>query len=203
MTWSLATEDELSESIGFRLLIEQGITPTQCLRKGGYGYLSSRMSNWIALAKLHPVVLLTDLDRLACPVALRTAWFENRPLPASLCFRIAVREVEAWLLADPVAIRSLFGKAVKLPIAPESLLDPKMLLLQLVNAKASRDLKEDMLRVENGSLKQGPGYNARLCDMVCTVWDPARASARAPSLARARDRLAELAGAVRIKDAHK
>lgn len=202
MTWSLATEDELSETIGLRLLEEHGVTPTQCLRRGGYGYLRSKMSNWIALAKLHPVVLLTDLDQMACPVQLRVDWFKNKQLPTSLCFRIAVREVEAWLLADPAAINTLFGKSVKLPLAPEHLPDPKRTLLQLVDSKGSRDLKEDMIRVESGVLKQGVGYNARLSGIVRTAWDPVRAAERAPSLARARVRLDELARAVRIKDVH-
>jgi hypothetical protein len=197
MTWYLAIEDELSEAIGLRLLDEQGITPFQPLGKKGNGYLKTKMQNWIALAKQYPVVLLTDLDRLACPVALRTDWFENKPLPDTLCFRIAIREVEAWLLADTIAINTLMGKTIKVTTEPEALEDPKTHLLNLVATKGSRALKEDMIRVDAGSVRQGVGYNARLCHMVRTEWNPARAAERSPSLARARQRLAELAASKR------
>mgnify|MGYP001586866076 CR=1 FL=1 len=201
MTWSLATEDELSETVAIRLLEEQGITPDQRLRKGGYGYLRSKVSSWKDLARLRPVLLLTDLDDLVCPVALKADWFGPPPLPPWLCFRIAVREVEAWLLADHMAMKVLYGKKSKMPLAPETLPDPKQHLLQLA-LKAPRVVKDDIVRCEGSVLKQGVGYNARLCDLVRTTWDPDRAARLAPSLAKARCRIAELAHAVRIEDAH-
>ena len=196
MIWTLATEDELSETVGIRLLQENGITPFQCLRRGGYGYLRAGMDKWKALAKRQAVVVLTDLDRLACPVALRTDWFQNEVLPAQLCFRIAVREVEAWFLADHDAMDSLYGKKFKLPALPESLPDPKLKLLQLA-VRASRDIKHDLVRIEGEKLLQGLGYNTRLCQLAKTIWDPDRAATRSPSLLQARRRISELVARVR------
>ena len=75
-TVALATEDVLSESVGLRLLavyLPQEIEPL-LLRKNGAGYLRSNISKWAQLARRHPVVVLTDLDRLACPVDLLASW---------------------------------------------------------------------------------------------------------------------------------
>lgn len=189
---AIATEDALSEAMALRLVAEvaspDGITHT--LRKGGFGYLRSRMSSWRAMAEHQIMLVLTDLDQAACPVALRDAWAGPQPLPEHLLLRIAVREVEAWALADHEAIRALIGpKAGPLPPQPDSLPDPKQALLQLTR-RAPRAIREDILRIEEGGrLLQGLGYNARLIDWTRTQWSPQRAAERSPSLARTRRRL--------------
>ena len=112
MQVALATEDILSEAIGLRLLGELPVpvTPGLLLRKNGFGYLRSGMDSWRQLAQRQIVVILTDLDQVACPVALRADWLGNKPAPAGLMLRIAVREVESWVLADHEAMRKLIGK---------------------------------------------------------------------------------------------
>lgn len=49
---ALVTEDVLTEAIGLCLLADlpTPITPSQLLRKQGFGYLKSRMDNWRKLA---------------------------------------------------------------------------------------------------------------------------------------------------------
>jgi len=193
MIWSLATEDELSEAVALRLLAENDIVPFQKLRKGGNGYLRSRRENWRNLARLHPVLLLADLDRVKCAGFMKTDWFGEEGLEPNLCFCIAVHEVEAWLLADHEAMADQFGTKMKKLNAPENHADPKQYLLQQAT-KFSRRLRDDFVREENGVLKQGLGYNLRLCRFVKDHWAPERAAQYAPSLARARDRIASLAG---------
>lgn len=193
---ALATEDALSEAVGKRLLIDAGyhIEPSPILRKNGFGYLRSKMDSWCEMAKRKPVLLLTDLDTAACPIGLRTVWIGKRKPTENLVLRIAVREIEAWLLADHQALRTLIGHRGTLPPDPDSLPDPKQFLLRLVEKQASREIREELVANAGAIASQGMGYNSRLSHLVATVWDPERAGTRSKSLQRARHRIAELIG---------
>lgn len=192
---AVATEEQLSEAIALRLISEIP-TPhhvTFKLGNKGNGYLRSRMSSWYQMAQQQVMVVLTDLDRANCVVEFRDQWLTNVP-PDRLVFRVAVREVESWVLADHVAMRALIGAKGVLPIAPDELPDPKQALLGLAK-RAPKQVREDLLKTIDGKLAQGLGYNARLKEWVNSQWSPHRAAERSPSLARARLRLNEVVGA--------
>ncbi len=72
MHWALATEDELSEAVGLRLLSELPvIMPEPSLfRRNGFGYLKTNISKWRTLARHQAVVVITDLDRKCCPPSM-------------------------------------------------------------------------------------------------------------------------------------
>lgn len=194
MLLALATEDVLSEAIGLRLLAELStpITPSQLLRRQGFGYLKSRMDSWRQLAQRQIVLILTDLDQLACPITLKADWLGDKPAPANLMLRIAVREVESWVLADHEAMRKLIGKKGTLPPEPDQLPDPKQHLLKLAKL-AARPIREDLVKETGAVASQGIGYNHRLTAWARSDWSPERAAQRSPSLQRARTRLNELA----------
>lgn len=188
----LATEDVLSEQVGLRLAEEAGLRVEQLLRSGGNGYLKSRVPSFCKMASFRTVVVISDLDRVQCPSRLLAEWLGPRKKPANLLIRIAVREIESWLLADHQAMRELLGsRAGTLPREPESLPDPKATLLNLAR-KAPRGVREDLLPVPGSIASQGLGYNGRLSGIVRTIWTPARAAERAPSLQSMRERLREL-----------
>lgn len=189
----LATEDALSEAVGKRLLaeIEQPAEADLCFRKKGYGYLHANMKKWRELAIQRPVVLITDLDQNICPATLVDDWYAGEARPANLIFRVAVKEVESWLLADRTAMRQLLGKKGKLPTSPDSLPDPKQHLLALAK-NAKREVRQDLVQETGAAASQGLGYNARLTDLVAHSWSPTRAADRSPSLQKALVRLREL-----------
>lgn len=191
---ALATEDELSEAVGIRLLaeIEHPMEASLLLRKGGFGYLRSKMNSWCQLAIQQPVVLLTDLDDKECPAILIDGWFGQKARPENLLIRVAVREIESWLLADHEAMRSLLGRKGKLPDDPDALPDPKQRLLQLAKL-AKREVRSDLTSGAGAIASQGIGYNARLGEMVRNEWSPKRAAQRSNSLRRTIGRLEELA----------
>ncbi len=192
---AIATEDQLSEAIVLRLISEIQ-TPhviQHRLGKRGNGYLSSKMDSWHQMAQQQVMVVLTDLDRANCLVEFRDQWLAHAP-PENLVFRIAVREVESWALADHVGMRALIGGKGVLPVAPDELADPKRVFLQFAKA-APKKVRDDLLQARDGKLAQGLGYNARLSEWVSTEWNPQRAAERSPSLARARLRLSQVIGA--------
>lgn len=193
---ALATEDELSEAVGVKLLSEHPVlaaSPPKLLRRGGFGYLRSRVDSWRQMANHHVVVVLTDLDRAACPLLLLEDWLgAERLCPENLLLRIAEREVESWLLADHQALKGLIGPRGKFPNEPDKLPDPKLHLLTLAH-KAPRAVKDDLIAQQGAVASQGIGYNRRLVSWVQKEWSPERASARSPSLLRARNALREAA----------
>jgi len=153
------------------------------------------MKNWCEMANNNqPLVLLTDLDSKPCASVLIKEWLGRNSPPINLVLRVAVRDVESWLLADHEGMQQLLGKAknVHLPLDPDRLPDPKRYLLSLAG-KARRDVRDDLVETRGSSAIQGLGYNARLCSFVCTDWSIERASSRSDSLRRTRLRLSELA----------
>ncbi|MDN7852111.1 hypothetical protein [Burkholderia seminalis] len=194
MTWLvIATEDEVSEQIGKRLAQEAGLEVGLCIGKQGNGYLRKRIPNLCQMSEQQPILLITDLDQIAHPQILIKEWLGTKKPSKNLVFRVAVREIESWILADHVAMRTLLGpKVSKLPQTPDELADPKQALLALAQ-KAHRDVRDDLVVSQGSVSSQGFGYNARLSQLISTVWCPERASARSPSLSRARARLQMLA----------
>jgi len=134
------------------------------------------------------VLLLTDLDRLECPLALLGDWLKGQTTPPSLLLRIAVRTVESWVLSDHAVMRALIGVRATLPPRPDELPNPKQHLLKLAQ-RAPRDIRLDLLKQHGAMACQGLGYNSRLSEWIRSAWSPSRAAEISPSLRRARERL--------------
>ena len=191
----LATEDALSEAVGQRIVGDagSGLAVTQLLRRGGFGYLRSRMRSFCELARRTPVLLLTDLDAEECPATLIEDWSRWDAIPKEFLFRVAVRQVESWLLADRDGMARLLKVSVRqLPRDPDALPDAKRYLLQLAQ-RAPRAIREELVAESGATAAQGLGYNAVLSDFVRTSWDPSQAVLHSKSLARTRMRVNELA----------
>jgi hypothetical protein len=182
---ALATEDVLSETVGKQLLARYWMEPGETYRREGAGYLRSRAQSWCELARHRPLVLITDLDRKPCASALIEEWFRRYKPPKNLIIRVAVREIESWLLADHEGMSKLLGRAclARLPRDPDSLPDPKARLIDLAR-KASRSVRDDLIASTGSAARQGVGYNARLSEFVAADWSLDRANARLHDLSR-------------------
>ena len=101
----LATEDVLSEQAGLCIATEAGLLVVKQVRRNGSGYLKSRIPNFCQMASFQPVVVIADLDQVQCPSQLLADWLGQCERPDDLVIRVAVREVESWLLADHQAMR--------------------------------------------------------------------------------------------------
>ena len=187
----IATEDALSEAL-LETLVQRSGRPVEIaerLRRQGFGYLKSRIASLNQMAEWRPVLMLTDLDQAACAPQLRRDWL-RQPFAPNLLFRVAVREVEAWLLADGEAFAGFLGiDSNRVPARPEALPDPKQTLLGLVRKSRHRDLKRDLLPAPGSRTVQGLGYNEQLIRFVRDHWRVDHAISQAPSLARAWQRL--------------
>ncbi|MBA2779101.1 DUF4276 family protein [Billgrantia kenyensis] len=191
-----AVEDRLSAAVLERLVEETDgkLGIGVAIPPKGSGDLKKKLPELIHLAPHIPVVLLTDLDRKECAPSLIGEWLGQQAKPDKLLFRVAVREVEAWLLADKHNFaRFAHIPPSKLPESPEDLNDPKQTLLNLVARHSPSSLKQDIVADHGHGPRQGLAYNERLSQFVYSCWDPEEASMRADSLARTRLRIGKLA----------
>lgn len=183
----LAVEDALSEAILRRVLAER---PVQYVigavyGKGGAGYLKKQTRAFNSAAHVYPFVLLTDLDDHECPPGLVTEWLAGRPRNGMFLFRVAVREVESWLLADLASLRSfLHARGSRDIQTPEDLLDPKEELLRIAASGRVTQKREALVRRDDrsGQLRQGPDYNGTLAQFVAESWSVVTARSLCPSL---------------------
>lgn len=188
----IATEDRLSEALAEHIVKAAGHIvaakiPKDRRRHAGFGYLKTRLPDFIksCLGGLS-FFLLTDLDTSTCPPNLLKNWLGGTDKPENLLLRVAVREVEAWVLADRSRFADWLGVAeTEIPVNPESCLDPKADLLSLVAKSKKRNLKEGLLPKKGAPTPVGLEYNDLLCDFVETKWRLDEALKIAPSLARA------------------
>lgn len=191
---NIATEDEIGE-----VLIESivsGFAPALWVegryRRGGFGYLKKQISSFNLAAKYKPFIVLTDLDAGNCAPELVANWLPVAK-HANLIFRVAVREVEAWLLADPVTFSRFTGVGTAhIPSHPEQEPDPKAKLIELVRRYGKADVRRQIVPKASFSVLIGPSYNEALCEFVRNHWNVSAASQRSESLAKAINRIREL-----------
>lgn len=182
----LAVEDELSE-IAARRMIEahSPFNVLSCLGKKGFGYLKANMAKFQKIARQIPCFVLTDLDQYPCPTALREDW-KTFSMPRDFIFRIAVRSVESWLMADRKNFADFLGISIqRLPLNPDDERYPKQLLINLARKSNRRVIREDLVPKKNSTAKVGPNYNARLGEFVREKWIISSAQSNSQSLSRA------------------
>lgn len=190
---SAAVEGIVDEAVIRRLIAHVGATPGDVYGKQGKTFLRQKIAAYNNAARHAPWMVLVDLDGEAdCAPPLRAAWL---PAPAPmLCFRVAVREVEAWLLSDTECLADFLGVArARIPADPERLNDPKIEMVNIARASRRRDIRADMVpRPESGRLV-GAAYSSRLIEFVTQHWRPDQALVQADSLRRAIECLRRLA----------
>lgn len=138
--------------------------------------------------------VLVDLDHDApCAAALRDEWLPSRA--ELLRFRIAVREIEAWLLADRHRVAQFLGVAQsRMPLAPELEDSPKQVMVNLARRSHRRAISEDMVPRPGSGRTIGVGYTCRLIEFASDRNGGCRpdvAAASADSLGRCITRLRE------------
>jgi len=182
---SAAVEGVIDEAVIRRLLTYVGAIPGDVYGKQGKAFLKQRTAAYNNAARYAPWIILVDLDdEASCAPPLRAAWLPD-PAPR-LCFRVAVREVEAWLFADRENLADFLaiGRGL-LPADPESLQDPKREMVNLARRSRRRAIREDMVpRPEAGRIV-GPAYASRLIEFVTSLWHPDHAAGHSESLRRA------------------
>lgn len=144
-----------------------------------------------AAAEFQPWIVLVDLNgEFECAPALVKFWL---PRPAKhMRLRVAVRSIEAWLMADLENLATFMGVSRdSIPSRPDSIQDPKLKLVSLARRSRFKDIRFDLVPSAESRRIVGPAYSSRLTKFVLERWDPQNAKRRSPSLRATADRLAE------------
>lgn len=152
---------------------------------GGRGkhHLLKRLPSFNQAAVVTPWVVLLDLDHSA---ECAPAFVATLPTPGRrMCVRIAVRTVEAWLLADRIRLAQyLRVSRDRVSTDPELLVDPKLEMVGIARRSVDSSIRHDMVPKMGTSAKEGPAYAARLQEFATQHWDIDAAAGVSDSLAR-------------------
>lgn len=169
---SLAAEGNLDDMVLRKLVDSTGrsFVVTACYGKRGKDHLRENIRRFNQAAAFTPFVVLTDLDEENCAPELIIEWLPQGA-NKNLLFRIAVREVESWLMADRQRFAGFLGVSIKkIPSNPDDCADPKSLVLELVKQSRKRKIREDLLPTAGSTSKVGRNYNGQLISFVLTQW---------------------------------
>ena len=161
---------------------------------GGYGQLKVKAKKW-AEAAAHGswmlVVTDMDTDKGLAPNDFGKKWLGVDclgMLPQKFIFRIAVREIESWIMADQEAIaKYLHVSEDNFTVIPDELPDPKRELFRIIREKCKALRFKRMLPTKNQHI--GIDYNGRICEFVDKLWRIEKAMQVSPSLHRSVSRL--------------
>lgn len=169
---SLAVEGPLDEQVLRQLISQSGkpIVVGVCYGNRGKDYLRHNVKRFNVAARHAPFIVLTDLDNDDCAPGL-----VKRLLPEkcsrNLLLRVAVHEIEAWLLADRKRMAEFLGvSAAKIPTRADDCEDPKTLLVNLARKSRRRDIRDDLVPAHLSTTKVGKNYVGRLALFVTTKW---------------------------------
>lgn len=158
----------------------------------GKNKLDRNLERYNNAAKHNLWLVLRDLDHDAgcAPLLVKNLL----PSPSRyMCFRLAVREVECWLMADVERFADYMGiSKTILPDNPESLDDPKTFVINAAMKSRKRRIREDVAPRPNSGSRVGPGYVSAISEFAQKHWRPERAMEKSDSLKRCMERLREL-----------
>jgi hypothetical protein len=178
-----AVEGIVDEAVLRALLRHVNILAGSVYGKKGRDHLHKQINGYNNAARFSPWLVIVDLNHNECAPSMRASWLPN---PASrMCFRIAVREIEAWLLADRNSLaRFLSVPLRRMPQQPDQLDDPKGALVDLARLSRRRDIRTDMVPTTGSHRVVGPAYPSRLIEFAEERWDVTAATQVSDSLAR-------------------
>ena len=190
-----AVEGMLDEAVLRRLMKKMGAIAGPIYGKNGKSFLLQKVNAYNQAARFVPWVILIDLDHDAdcAPPFLQSCL----PNPARhMSFRVAVREIEAWLLADRERMAGFLSVGVShIPHDPETLDSPKSTMVGIARHSRRRDVRENMVPRPGSGRKIGPAYTSLLIEFARNTehgWRPHVAAKSSYSLNRCIRRLEQL-----------
>ena len=184
----LVVEDILQEIIIRKLLktYRNDIQIVSVSGKCGNLYIRDNIRTFNEASKFLPHIVLTDLDRKICAPQLKQEWI-NFETHKNILFRIAEKEIDAWILSDREAFATWMNISVnKIPSNTQEIEDPKQFIINLAHKSKKKEMKDI---IPQGTAIQGPGYNILLQRFIVERWDAENAANCNASLKKTINRL--------------
>lgn len=186
ITFQCAFEGSLDGAVVRRLLRHAGALPGDLYRQRK-SYLLEKLQGFNVSARARPWVVVVDLDHDAgCAPEVVRDWL---PAPSYFMnFRVAVREVEAWILADRERLaRYLQVPETRITGTPEEIDYPKEYLINCARESSSSRIRKGIVPGPGSRRVEGPAYLSLLTGFVADAergWRPDVASDHSESLER-------------------
>lgn len=181
------------EAMARRLATAAGHQLGACYGKKGYPWIEQHAESFNGLASSIPILTLLDFMDigLPCPPEVVRRWLPN--LHPHMIFRVVVRELESWLLADREGIANFFRLALeKIPQTSEILPDPKQSLVNLARRARSSSVRSALVPQPGTTAQVGRLYTSEISRFIQEYWNLDQARLNAQSLHRCLLRLEEL-----------
>lgn len=149
--------------------------------RGGKSAILDKIQVYNRAAEHIPHLVLVDLDRShACAPDLVEDWLPTRS--HDLHLRVAVPQMESWLLADRDGIAKYLRISMDLvPPYPDQLRNAKETMVHLASKSGSKGIRKDMVSLDH---RTGIAYTGRLMEFASGYWSIGRALGQSESLTR-------------------
>ncbi len=186
----LAIEDRLSDAVATKILEKFDLEIVKRIGYQGKSDLERKTFELNRAANGTTVFMLIDLDSPRdCPPRLIQSWIRG-PLNPRFFFRVAVMEVESWVMADRIGFASFLSiPPHRIPSLTDNILNPKEFLVSLARRSRKKAVREALVPMPGANAPVGIEYNTRLSEFVREHWNIERAATVSPSLKRTLDRL--------------
>lgn len=153
------------------------ITSYTCGR--GFGYIKNNINFYNKSSARTTYLVVIDLDNEPCPIKIIQDWLDDAK-GENLLFRVAIREIESWIVADVQNFsKFLHLREKKLRKDVDEIADPKNYIFNLINNSKIRQLSGICPR---GTARIGDDYNEKLSKFVKSSWNPQLAMVNSSSL---------------------
>ncbi|MCL2129055.1 MAG: DUF4276 family protein [Treponema sp.] len=178
-------EDEITHQVMLKIynLFKGHFSEYRAIPCYGKGKVKKQIKAYNNAAQHGYYFVIADLDNeYECAPSLIHKWLSPEQANNKLLFRIAVHEIESWLLADKKNFSAFFSISHELiPSEPDKEIDPKSIIVSLAKKSRKRDIREAIVPIDNYALI-GPGYNSVFQNFIQNFWSIASARKNSPSL---------------------
>lgn len=184
-SFGLLVEGRLDGAVGRQIVEYVGGEVHAVYGNRGFGYIKRKLPAFNQAATGMPILALVDLmdTEEDCVVAARDKWLPS-PHP-QMVFRLVVREIESWLMADRAMIAQFLSVSRrKIPRHPEEVLDPKQTLINLARASRNGTIRRLLVPSAGSTATEGPAYTDEMIRFVQSAWNVENAARQAESLNR-------------------
>lgn len=183
--FGLLVEGRLDGAVGRQIVEYVGGEVHAVYGNRGFGYIEKKLSAFNRAAAGMPILALVDFMDTGedCVVAARNKWLPSAH--PQMIFRLVVREIESWLMADRAMIAQFLSVSKqKIPRHPEQVLDPKQTLINLARSSRNGTIRRLLVPPAGSTATEGPAYTDEMIRFIRSMWSVEKAARQAESLRR-------------------
>jgi hypothetical protein len=181
---NILVEGETDAHVAVCLLRHLGLESGTIYGKSGKTHLLKLLPKYNQAARFSRWFVIVDLDNdTLCASQAIAQWLAERE--SGMLLRVAVRAIEAWLLADAERFASFLGVSEsRFPDQADLESNPKETVVNIARSSRRASIRYDFVPRPGSGSKVGPLYTARLIQFVEKDWRPEVAIHRSDSLKR-------------------